>query len=336
MSDAGDSVLILTPVFNDWESLRQLLLQLDGQTEGKPITVLAIDDGSTDPFPEEWDSLPLAHLTEVRVLSLRGNVGHQRAIAVGLSYVEDKWPCRAVVVMDADGEDDPKDVPRLLGRLQQEAEQAVVFAERRRRAEGCVFCLCYTLYRWLHRVLTGVPVRVGNFSAIPYNLLSRLVISPNLWNHYAAAVFKSKTRHVSVPTARAPRLVGRSRMNFESLVVHGLSAMSVFAETIGVRLLLCAGVLLALLGTGMLSTMAIRLCTDLAIPGWATSATGILAIMTLQMLTLAVIFTFLVLNGRRGSDVLPLRDYPFFVRADRKLWPTSEESHSPARGSAGR
>ena len=325
MSDPDGSVLIVTPVFNDWESLRELLVRLDAETEGIPASVLVVDDGSTVPPPAEWGSLSLKYLKEVRLLSLRGNVGHQRAIAVGLAHVQQTHPCRAVVVMDSDGEDDPKDVPRLLARLDREGGQAVVFAERLRRTENLPFRLGYVLYRWLHRILTGIPVRVGNFSAVPFALLNRLVISPNLWNHYAAAVFKSKTRHVSIPTTRAKRLVGSSQMNFESLVVHGLSAMSVFAETIGVRLLTCAAVVLALVSIGLLGTMAVRFATDLAIPGWATSATGILAVMALQVLTLAMIFTFLILNGRRGSEVLPLRDYSYFVDSEKRLWPGHDE-----------
>ena len=94
-------------------------------------------------------------------------------------------------------------------------------------------------------LLTGIPVRVGNFSVIPAAQLRRLVVVSELWNHYAAAVFKARTPKATVPTARAPRLAGRSRMNFVDLVTHGLSALSVHSELIGVRLLVVAAVLIS-------------------------------------------------------------------------------------------
>ena len=64
------------------------------------------------------------------MLQLRRNLGHQRAIAVGLAYAEEHDPCDVVVIMDGDGEDDPKDVPRLLACCRQAGGREIVFAER--------------------------------------------------------------------------------------------------------------------------------------------------------------------------------------------------------------
>jgi hypothetical protein len=171
----------------------------------------------------------------------------------------------------------------------------------------------YHAYRWVHRALTGIPVRVGNFSVVPRTQLRRLVAVSELWNHYAAAVFKARLPRLLVPTTRGERLSGRSRMNFVSLVGHGLSALSVHAELIGVRMLvltfLLTMVVCALLGT----VIGLRLWTSLAIPGWATNAAGLLVIALLQMLAFAAMFVFLVLHARSHPTFLPVRDYAFFV-----------------------
>ncbi len=127
------------------------------------------------------------------VLRLRRNLGHQRAIAIGLAYLEAESPaCQLVVVMDSDGEDDPQDVPRLIARAVQTEQQAIIFAERTKRSESLPFQICYHLYRLVHRVLTGRSVRVGNFSVIPRQRLESLVATSELWNHYAAAAFTSQ------------------------------------------------------------------------------------------------------------------------------------------------
>ena len=94
--------------------------------------------------------------------------------------------------MDSDGEDSPQDVPRLLERFEAEACGKVIFAERTKRSESMTFMFFYSVYRWVHLMLTGVPVRVGNFSVIPRSRLESLVTVSELWNHYAAAVFKSR------------------------------------------------------------------------------------------------------------------------------------------------
>ena len=102
----------------------------------------------------------------------------------------------------------------------------------------------YAMFKLLHRVLTGKGVRVGNFSVMPRRRLSSLVVVAEIWNHYAAAVFRSRQPHCMIPTHRSRRLCGSSSMNFVSLVTHGLSAISVYSDVVGVRLLVMS-VLLA-------------------------------------------------------------------------------------------
>src|SRR5262249_10223862 len=146
----------------------------------------------------------------IDILHLRRNLGSQRAIAIGLAYIEENITCGAVVLMDSDGEDDPRDVPRLLAKYQQEAGKKIVFAGRARRSESFLFRVFYLLYKVMHIVLTGRRIRVGNFSVIPRSHLRALVVVSEMWNHYAAAVFASQQPFVIVPTTRARRLAGES------------------------------------------------------------------------------------------------------------------------------
>ena len=134
-----------------------------------------------------------------------------------------------------------------------------------------------------------------------------------LWNHYAAAAFTSRQPYETIPTARARRLDGRSKMNFVGLVTHGLSAASVYSDTIGVRLLLAT---LAMIGVDLLAlgaTVVIRLTTRLAVPGWATTVFGVGLIVLLQATLFLVVFSFMILAGRNSAGFLPRRDYVHFV-----------------------
>ena len=229
--------------------------------------------------------------------------------------------------MDGDGEDDPADVPRLLERLEQSGNQMIVFAERARRSESLVFRVFYGLFKLLHRVLTGKGVRVGNFSVVPRRRLSSLVVVAEIWNHYAAAVFRSRQPYCMIPTHRSRRLCGSSSMNFVSLVTHGLSAISVYSDVVGVRLLVLS-VLLALMTLGgMTGAVIVRLATNLAIPGWASYTVGILLILFVQAVMAAFVFSFAILGSRHGTTFLPRRDYSFFIGS---IWTLHGPGQSPA------
>jgi hypothetical protein len=314
--EAGqDELLILIPIYNDWTAVALLLAKLNRVLAGAGLTagILLVDDGSTIGRSSCWSAEDWPAIDRIDVLSLRRNVGHQRAIAVALAFVAEHLHPAALVVMDGDGEDAPEDVPRLYACLNQNHGRAVVFAERTRRSESLPFRIFYALYRWAHLLLTGIPVRVGNFSIIPSGQLRRLVVVSELWNHYAAAVFKARLPRTTIPTVRAERLAGESRMNFVDLVTHGLSALSVHSELIGVRLIVATACLIGVMASALLIVIAIRVFTTLAIPGWTSTVAGLLSILLLQAIGFAFSFAFLVLHARSQPTFIPLRDYDYFI-----------------------
>lgn len=306
---------VVMPVFNDWVACGRLLENLDrvlGE-HGLRASVLLIDDGSTTAPTGLLMDASLPAIDRVDLLVLRRNLGHQRAISVGLAYLAEHAPDATVVLMDSDGEDDPADIPRLLQKYREDGGEKIVFAERTRRSEGLVFRTLYMLYKVVHRLLTGRGVRVGNFSVIPASRLRSLVVVPELWNHYAAAVFVSRLPFTTLPTHRGKRLAGESKMNFVGLVMHGLSAISVFSDVVGTRVLLATLVSVGLALLGIMAVVAIRIFTQLAIPGWATYTTGLLLVMLLQTIMFAFVFTFTILAARKAATILPAREYEVFI-----------------------
>ena len=280
---------------------------------GRAASVLFVDDGSTLAEGKETLAGTRAAVRDVSVLKLTRNLGHQRAIAVGATYAHSRDPSRALVIMDGDGEDDPRDVPRLLDEFERLGGETCVFAERLRRSEGLAFRFFYALYRHLYRLATGERIRVGNFSIVPASVLRRLVTVSELWNHYAAAVFHARCPVAMLPTARQPRVAGETKMNFVKLVVHGMSAIAVYSDVIGARLVVGAlGLSLAtVVGGG--AFLAWRLASDLALPGWVGLAAGIALIVLVQLATMGLLFSFIALTGRNGPLFLPARDCPLFI-----------------------
>jgi len=217
------------------------------------------------------------------------------------------------VIMDADGEDSPEDVPSLLDRLDSARGQRIIFAERTLRSEGWRFRFFYSLYRFLHRILTGVSIRVGNFSAIPSNLVEPLLALPELWNHYAAAVHRHRLPFDTVPTRRGKRISGASKMSFLSLVTHGLSALSVHAERVGVRCLLASSVALVLLAAFTAGTGIVHLSAPSRVPLWLPATLGMLSLVSLQCLLTSGVYASLTLQNRSKANFSPLHDHARFV-----------------------
>jgi len=321
MTPAPAGLSFCIPVFNDWVAVFLLLQQLDDVAAkiGEPVSVLLVDDGSTEAVPSALPFQPRA-IHRVQILPLRRNLGHQRAIAIGLTYLYAEHPCRAVVVMDADGEDAPADVLKLLDELARHASPTAVFAQRDRRSEGLGFRAAYQAYKLVHRVLTGRRVEVGNFSVMPWELLGRLVVVSEIWNHYAAAVYKARFPVAQVPTPRAKRLAGESKMNFVALVAHALSAISVQGEIVGVRVVCLAAGLISLSLLSLAAVFGLSWFTSLTIPSWVPTAAaliGVLIVGLFSLLTLAVLF---VLQSRERYSFLPLRDYKHYVLDERALF----------------
>lgn len=319
-------LVITMPVYEDWESASLLCEALDAELAGLTnvqTSILMVDDGSIRQIEDSFAALKLAHFKEIWLLRLRRNLGHQRAIAVALAYIEQNVPCDAVIVMDADGEDRPVDVPRLVEAFCTSTSPVTIFVERGRRMESLAFKAYYQVYRFFHFLVTGRGIRFGNFSLMPAEHLASIVAYPELWNHYAAAVLKSRLPYSTIRADRGFRLRGQSRMNFVSLVIHGLSALFASYEVVSTRLLVGTGVMSLLSLVLLMGVVFMRLFTPLVIPGWASILGGLLVVLAFELLAAALSIIFSVMMNRNSLGFLPLRDYSLFVADCREIRSTA-------------
>lgn len=325
------SLGVVIPVYNDWESVCLHLRDLAPACArlAERTTIVLVDDGSSDEPPEDLGGSSPCDGVSVRVLRLRRNLGHQRAIAVGLCWCHDAGLFDAVSVMDGDGEDSVDGFTQLVEALRDNGCTRVVFAGRSRRTESLVFRAGYQCYKLLYSTLTGGMIQFGNFSVLPAAAIDRIVVSSEVWNHFAAAVVSSRMRYDVIPIARAHRLAGRSKMNFVSLVVHGLSAIATRSDVVGTRLLVGSFGVAVTAMLGILLTVALKFTTDVAIPGWATSVVGLLALLIAISISTALLLTFVVLIDRKNASFIPIRDYHFFVRAVEGG--DDQSAHNPAQ-----
>lgn len=307
-------IYCLTPVFNDWGSFNVLTNHIEKLQEiyiDKYIfAIIAVNDGSTEPN--------ISKTTEIKTttLNLKVNIGHQRAIAVGLQYIYNELGQKDfIVVMDSDGEDSPEDIITLIEKAQKEDNKKIIFAQRQKRQESFLFKTGYIIYKKLFHFLTGQKINFGNFSVIPNALLSKVVHQNNIWNHFSGGIIQSKISFDKVLLDRGKRYHGVSKMSFYNLTLHGLSSISVYFDFLSLRILkftlygilICAFLIFYILYQ--------KLFTDNAIPGWASSLTLILSGIMLQLFTVTLIVLLLQLSSRKNISVPNSKTYLDFIES---------------------
>jgi glycosyltransferase involved in cell wall biosynthesis len=299
------------PCYNDWESLLVLLENINKENEKYryDFHIVVVNDGSSQDMP--LSDFSFSFIKEVIRVDLIRNMGHQRAISIGLAYVSNTFTeYKGVIVMDCDGEDDYKDLFRFINEF---SEDEIIFAKRCKRRERLSFRLFYKLYKSVFRGLTGCVLHSGNYSLIPHAMMNKVVHLSEIWNHYHAGILKSRLRIKYINCNRAQRYTGASKMNFASLVTHGLSSVSVFNDIVFVRLTLFAGVFFVASMLAIASILFMKFVLHIASPGWATSAIGILLILCVQVFSVIIGNTFMSLGRRDMNTFLPIQEYKNYI-----------------------
>lgn len=301
-------LIIVTPIYEDVEASSRLFKELANQFK-QEVFVVAVDDGSVKQ-PVQIASLENAEIEGV-ILKLRRNVGHQRAIAIGLGFVSGRVGAdQRVVVMDSDGEDLPSSIPDLLEGLEHE-DTDVVVAQRKSRVETFKFKAFYAIYKRFFGLMTGWEISFGNFLAIKVPALKRLVAMQELSIHIAGAVLASKLRTRACPIDRGPRYAGQSKMNFVGLALHGFKGLMVFAEDVLVRVGIACMIIASLSVVGVASAVILKIL-GFSTPGWFSVALGILVLVLLQTGALALM-TLMLTGVVRGGTVTTTIAYHEFI-----------------------
>ena len=182
-------IIILIPVFNDWQSLKKLIyeisLQIDNIKDCK-FSMIIINDGSTISQPEIKKPYNLGF---VKILNMKENRGHAECIAYGINYVNKNENFDNLLLMDGDGEDRPEEINELLEQVTLNPGISVV-AKRVKRSEGLIFRLLYQFHKMITLIFTGKKINFGNFSCLSKDDILRICNSTSLWFSYSGTFKK--------------------------------------------------------------------------------------------------------------------------------------------------
>ena len=260
-------VSVVLPVYNEERVLSSLVQSVSGavRASGGQPEIVFVNDGSRDRSPEVLDALAGDH-PHVRVVHLSRNFGHQAAVQAGLRHVKGD----VVVVMDADMQDDPYGIARLLERWREGYD--VVYAIRYGRKENSLKrFLFHAFYRVLQRLSSvPMPADAGNFGLIDRRVADEIAGLLDRDRYYAGLRSWVGFKQVGVPVERGPRYDAKPRVSMRGLWRLAKSAVFSFSSVpLTVFYALGLGSLAIFFGLGGFCLYH-KTWTGEAIPGWTS------------------------------------------------------------------
>ena len=227
-------IKILVPIYNDWQSASKLLDEIDNNISDldHEISVIIVNDASTHDRQEEQKDFKNIH--SIKILNMKINQGHARCIATGLKYIFEKEDFDYVIPMDGDGEDRPEEIKEFINQIENSNNNPIV-GERVKRSEKLIFKICYQLHKLITLTFTGKSIKFGNYTCLPKSTVEKMIKEKATWNSFSGSLKKIENNLLPIPSTRASRYFGPSKMSFLNLIKHSLSIMSVFRKTFLIR-----------------------------------------------------------------------------------------------------
>ena len=225
---------ILIPIYNDWQSISELLDNIDHNLSGidHEISVIIINDASNHDRKEEDKTFENIH--SIKILNMKMNQGHARCIATGLKYIYEKEEFDYIIPMDGDGEDRPEEIKEFINQIHNSNGKPIV-GRRIKRSEGLFFKICYEFHKLITLTFTGKSIKFGNYTCLPKTTVEKMINEKATWNSFSGSLSKLEKDLFEIPSIRGDRYFGPSKMSFLNLITHSFSMISVFRKTVLIR-----------------------------------------------------------------------------------------------------
>lgn len=289
---------IVIPIYNEAEVLPILYCRLTQVMEGmgEPYEVIFVNDGSSDASSVLLHELR-AKDERVRFVSFSRNFGHQIAITAGLDYSSGL----AVVVMDADLQDPPEVIPRLVEKWR-EGYDIVSAVREGRRGEGLfkrmTAALFYRLLR--HLTATEIPLDAGDFRLMSRRAVKALKALREQNRFVRGLASWIGFRQAQVTFVRDIRHAGETKYPFAKMLRFALDGLTSFSY-VPLRLATYLGFTVSLISlVYIVWALGLKLLTNRVVAGWTSIIVAVLFVGGIQLITLGIVGEYI---GRIYEEV---------------------------------
>jgi dolichol-phosphate mannosyltransferase len=278
-----DLLSVVAPVYNEEATLATFYARVCDALEGLRFELVLVDDGSTDASPALLESLA-ADDPRVHVVYLSRNFGHQTALTAGLDHARGS----AVVMLDADLQDPPELIPRMLDHWRAGCD--VVYAVREGREGESRFKLAtarwfYRLFDWLAQV--NLHHNSGDFRLLDRRALDALLSMRERNRFLRGMTVWVGYRQAAVPYKRDARYAGETKYTLSRMLRFSLDAISSFSHR-PLQLATLLGFLISTLAfIAIPVVVALRLAGSY-LPGFGTVTIAVLLLGGIQLIAIGI------------------------------------------------
>ncbi|HYU60310.1 MAG TPA: glycosyltransferase family 2 protein [Solirubrobacterales bacterium] len=275
---------VVAPVLDEEETLTAFYDRTCSALGGLDFELVLVDDGSGDRTPEILEDLASSD-PRVHVVSLSRNFGFQAAVTAGLDHAAGD----AVVTIDADLQDPPELIPKLIDQWRQGSD--VVYAVRQQREGESRIKL--TTSRWFERLFTrlaGLEVQpgVGDFRLLDRRVVDALGAMPERARFMRGMTVWVGYTQSSVPYRRDPRFAGQTSYSWRTLFRISLDALSSFSHA-PLQVATVLGFVVSFFAFLGIPYVVINRLLGFYVEGVSTLLFAVLMLGGIQLITLGVI-----------------------------------------------
>jgi glycosyltransferase involved in cell wall biosynthesis len=299
VNELRPGVSVVIPAYNSALSLPTLLARLTAvlQGIGTPSEVIVVNDGSRD---NTWDVIQglAGQYPSLQGVNLMRNYGQHNAVLCGIRAAR----FETTVTIDDDLQHPPEEIPKLLGRVGEDAD--VVYGTPESEQHGLWRDLASEVTKLTFRATMGVKVArdVGAFRAFRTQLRDAFANFHSPFLSIDVLLSWATTRFAAVRVRHDPRRLGASNYTFRKLMVHALNMMTGFS-TWPLRLASLIGFGFTLFGLGVLAYVLGRfVILGYSVPGFPFLASIIAIFSGAQLFSLGIIGEYLARMYARTMD----------------------------------
>jgi glycosyltransferase involved in cell wall biosynthesis len=279
-----DLLSVVAPVYNEEALIDEFYTRVRGALEGVQFELVLVDDGSTDGSSAVLERLATGD-PRVHVVSLSRNFGHQTALTAGLDHARGD----AVVMLDADLQDPPELIPRMLDHWRAGCD--VVYAVREQREGESRFKL--TTARWFYSIFDKLAQVELQHNSGDFRLLDRAPLDALLSMRERNRFLRGMTVWVgytqaAVPYHRDPRFAGETKYTIPRMLKFSLDAISSFSHR-PLQLATLLGFLISTLAFVAIPVVIVLRILGSYLPGFGSITIAILLLGGIQLIALGII-----------------------------------------------
>jgi dolichol-phosphate mannosyltransferase len=298
---------IIAPIYNELESLPELYPRVRDVLDqtGEPWELILVDDGSSDGSTDIIRKLAETD-SRVRPIIFARNFGHQIAVTAGIDYSRGQ----AVVIIDADLQDPPEVILKLIEKWREGYE--VVYAVRQEREGESWFkkTTASLFYRIIHRITdVNIPLDTGDFRLMDKKVVDVMKTMREKHRFLRGMSAWVGFRQTGVKYRRAARFAGETKYPLRKMIQLALNAITSFSY-VPLQLATYLGFIAAGLAVLAIPVVAVlRLLTGTALLGQATTLVMVLFFGGVQLICIGIIGEYI---GRIYDET---KDRPLYIVA---------------------